>query len=102
MEGGLPAGISTLPGLSGCLKSNTKIKITTRSGKKSTTSKGTLMVFSRILLRIRALILNCLARCDTWLKDGYEEGKEGGCTLMLLRIRDRNPISGSLCSGGDA
>jgi hypothetical protein len=96
IEGGLPAGISTLPGLSGCLKNSTKTNTTTISGNKSTTTRGTLIVFSRMRRRINSLMLNCRARCDTSLKVGYVFGREGEETLMFLRMRDRNPIKASL------
>ena len=92
--------MSTLPGLSGCLKNSTNSTTTIMSGNSITTTSGTLYFFSRTRRRSKSRMLNCLARCDTSLKVGYDCGSEGDETF--LRMRARNPISGSLCSGGEA
>lgn len=44
MAGGAPAGINILPGFDGCLTNNTRIRMTTMSGKRITTPSGTEML----------------------------------------------------------
>jgi hypothetical protein len=44
MAGGAPAGINILPGFDGCLTNNTRMRITTMSGKRITTPSGTEML----------------------------------------------------------
>lgn len=100
MLGGAPAGMSTRPGLLGCLKNSTKSTITSTSGNKTTSHNGTENFLIRTRLPRNSRILCEKPKERAFSEKVAPEGSEGEEALKVFVKRERMPMRGSLYSGG--